>query len=97
MFLSIGVWPILMGATQWFQTKFNPPSPDPVQQRMFSLMPMIFTFMLSTMLGGAGDLLDLEQSADSDAAICGDAQAGRESGLARQSEGSADFLKRLAS
>jgi len=47
MFLSIGVWPILMGCTQWFQMKLNPPAPDPVQQRMFAFMPLIFTFMMA--------------------------------------------------
>jgi YidC/Oxa1 family membrane protein insertase len=46
-FLSIGAWPILMGATQWLQTKMNPAPADPVQARMFALMPLIFTAMLS--------------------------------------------------
>ena len=49
LFLSIGIWPILMGVTQWFQTKLNPPPADPVQQRMFAFMPLIFTFMLATL------------------------------------------------
>ena len=52
MFLSIGVWPILMGMTQWLQTKLNPPAADPIQQRMFSLMPLIFTFMLAGLPSG---------------------------------------------
>jgi YidC/Oxa1 family membrane protein insertase len=47
-FLSIGIWPILMGITQWVQTKLNPPAADPVQARMFSLMPVMFTFMFAT-------------------------------------------------
>ena len=51
-FLSIGAWPIMMGITQWVQTKLNPPAPDPVQQRMFSLMPIVFTFMFSTFASG---------------------------------------------
>jgi YidC/Oxa1 family membrane protein insertase len=51
-FLSIGAWPILMGFTQWMMTKLNPPAPDPVQQRMFSLMPIMFTFMFSTLPSG---------------------------------------------
>ncbi len=51
-FLSIGVWPILMGATQWFQTKLNPPAPDPVQQRMFTLMPLVFMFLLAGLPSG---------------------------------------------
>jgi YidC/Oxa1 family membrane protein insertase len=51
-FLNVGVWPILMGITQWVQTKLNPPAADPVQQRMFSLMPVIFTFMFSNFASG---------------------------------------------
>jgi YidC/Oxa1 family membrane protein insertase len=51
-FLSIGVWPIFMGITQWFQMKLNPPAPDPVQQRMFAFMPLIFTFMLASLPSG---------------------------------------------
>ncbi len=50
--LSIGVWPILMGMTQWVQTKLNPAPSDPVQARMFSLMPLIFTFMFATFPAG---------------------------------------------
>jgi YidC/Oxa1 family membrane protein insertase len=52
LFLSIGAWPIFMGFTQWFQMKLNPPSPDPVQQRMFAFMPLIFTFMLAGLPSG---------------------------------------------
>ena len=51
-FLSIGIWPIVMGATQWLQTKMNPAPSDPVQAKMFSLMPIIFTFMLATFPAG---------------------------------------------
>jgi len=51
-FLSIGVWPILYGITQWVQTKLNPPPPDPVQAKMFSFMPLIFTFMFATFPAG---------------------------------------------
>ena len=51
-FLSIGIWPILMGITQWVQTKLNPAPADPVQARMFSLMPIMFTFMFATFPAG---------------------------------------------
>ncbi len=47
-FVSIGAWPIIYGVTQWMQTKLNPPPPDPIQARMFALMPVIFTFMFAT-------------------------------------------------
>lgn len=50
--LHVGLWPILMGLTQWLQTKMNPAPADPVQQRMFAFMPLIFTFMLSAMPAG---------------------------------------------
>jgi YidC/Oxa1 family membrane protein insertase len=50
--LSIGVWPIIYGVTQWVQTKLNPPPPDPVQAKMFSFMPIIFTFMFATFPSG---------------------------------------------
>jgi YidC/Oxa1 family membrane protein insertase len=51
-FLSIGVWPILMGITQWIQTKLNPAPADPVQAKMFAFMPLIFTFMFATFPAG---------------------------------------------
>ena len=46
-FLMLGVFPILMGATMWLQTNLNPPPADPVQQKIFGFMPLIFTFMLT--------------------------------------------------
>jgi YidC/Oxa1 family membrane protein insertase len=51
-FLSIGIWPILMGITQWLQTKLNPAPADPVQARMFAFMPLIFAFMLGQFPAG---------------------------------------------
>ncbi|HTQ14637.1 MAG TPA: membrane protein insertase YidC [Rhizomicrobium sp.] len=45
--LHVGVWPIIMGMTQWVQTKLNPASADPVQASMMNWMPVIFTFMLA--------------------------------------------------
>jgi YidC/Oxa1 family membrane protein insertase len=51
-FLSIGIWPILMGMTQWVQTKLNPTPADPIQARMFAFMPLIFTFMFATFPAG---------------------------------------------
>jgi YidC/Oxa1 family membrane protein insertase len=46
-FLMLGVFPIIMGITMWLQTSLNPPPADPMQQRIFSFMPIIFTFMLA--------------------------------------------------
>jgi len=46
-YLALGIWPIVMGITMWFQFKLNPTPPDPTQQMIFGWMPLIFTFMLS--------------------------------------------------
>jgi YidC/Oxa1 family membrane protein insertase len=46
-FLHIGIWPILMGITQFLQTKLNPAPSDPAQAKMFAFMPVIMTFMLA--------------------------------------------------
>ena len=51
-FLSIGVWPLIMGFTMWLQMRLNPTPPDPVQARIFALMPIIFTFMLAPFSAG---------------------------------------------
>jgi len=50
--LHVGVWPLLMGLTQWVQTKMNPMPGDPVQARIFSLMPVMMTFMFTTFPAG---------------------------------------------
>ncbi len=46
-YLALGVWPIIMGITMWFQMKLNPAPPDPTQKMIFAWMPLIFTFMLA--------------------------------------------------
>jgi YidC/Oxa1 family membrane protein insertase len=51
-FLMLGVFPIIMGVTMWVQTSLNPPPADPVQQKIFSYMPIMFTFMLSGLPAG---------------------------------------------
>jgi YidC/Oxa1 family membrane protein insertase len=45
--LSLGVWPILMGITMFLQQKLNPAPPDPMQAKIFMLLPIIFTFTLA--------------------------------------------------
>ena len=45
--ISLGVWPILMGVTMYLQQKLNPAPPDPVQAKIFMLLPIIFTFTLA--------------------------------------------------
>jgi YidC/Oxa1 family membrane protein insertase len=51
-FLHIGIWPLIMGVTMFFQMKLNPPPPDPTQQMIFDWMPVIFTFMLGGFSAG---------------------------------------------
>lgn len=38
------ILPILMGATMFFQQRLNPAPPDPIQAKVFKMMPIIFTF-----------------------------------------------------
>ncbi|MGB0920051.1 MAG: membrane protein insertase YidC [Alphaproteobacteria bacterium] len=51
-FLAIGIWPLFMGASMFLQQKMNPPPPDPIQARMFMLMPIFFTFLLGSFPAG---------------------------------------------
>ena len=51
-YLHMPAWALIMGATMWFQTKLNPAPADPIQARMFSLMPIMFTFMFATFPAG---------------------------------------------
>jgi YidC/Oxa1 family membrane protein insertase len=48
----LGVWPIIMGVTMWAQMKLNPTPPDPIQQKVFSFLPIVFTFMLASFPAG---------------------------------------------
>ena len=50
--LMIGIWPLIMGVTMWVQMKLNPAPPDPVQQKIFSWMPVFFTFLLASFPAG---------------------------------------------
>jgi YidC/Oxa1 family membrane protein insertase len=50
--ISIGIWPIIMGLTMFLQQKMNPAPPDPVQAKIFMLLPIIFTFMLAPFPAG---------------------------------------------
>ncbi len=51
-FMSIGVWPLLMGITMWIQMKLNPQQGDPTQQMIFNWMPVVFTFLLASFPAG---------------------------------------------
>ncbi len=50
--LHIGIWPLLMGFTMWLQQKLNPQPTDPMQARMFTFLPLIFTYMLANFPAG---------------------------------------------
>ena len=51
-FLMIGIWPLIMGLTMWLQQKLNPSQPDPIQQKIFMMLPLVFTFMLAQFPSG---------------------------------------------
>ncbi|HYD44148.1 MAG TPA: membrane protein insertase YidC [Phenylobacterium sp.] len=50
--LGIGAWVLLYGFTMWLTTAMNPPAPDPMQQRIFQLMPIMFTFIMAPFAAG---------------------------------------------
>ena len=49
---SLGVLPILLGISMWFQQKLNPAPTDPAQAAIFAWMPWIFMFMLGSFASG---------------------------------------------
>lgn len=52
LFLMIGVWPLIMGLTMWVQMKLNPAPADPIQAKIFTYMPIVFTFVLAGFSAG---------------------------------------------
>jgi YidC/Oxa1 family membrane protein insertase len=46
-YLGLGICVLLYGFTMWLTTAMNPPAPDPMQQRIFQLMPILFTFIMA--------------------------------------------------
>ncbi len=51
-FLHIGAWPLIMGVTMFLQQKLNPQPPDPMQAKMFMILPVVFTVMLAPFAAG---------------------------------------------
>jgi len=51
-FLHIGIWPIIMGLSMFIQMRLNPMPGDPIQQKIFTWMPVFFTFILATFPAG---------------------------------------------
>ncbi|MCB9957101.1 MAG: membrane protein insertase YidC [Rhodospirillaceae bacterium] len=50
--LMIGVWPLIMGVTMFLQQRVNPAPADPVQQKIFMMLPIVFTFVLARFPAG---------------------------------------------
>ena len=50
--LQIGIWPLIMGASMVLQQRLNPSSGDPMQEKMFMIMPLVFTVMLASFPAG---------------------------------------------
>ncbi len=50
--INIGVWPIVMGVTMVLQHRLNPQPTDPLQAKIFTWMPVIFTFLLAQFPAG---------------------------------------------
>jgi YidC/Oxa1 family membrane protein insertase len=46
------ILPVLNGLAMWGQSKLNPPPPDPVQARIFQLMPIVFSVMFALFPAG---------------------------------------------
>ena len=50
--INLGIWPLLMGGSMYLQQKINPQPVDPMQAKIFLMMPIVFTFLLSTFPAG---------------------------------------------
>ena len=50
--LMIGAWPIIMGVTMFLQQKLNPQPPDPIQAKVFMILPFLFTYLLAAFPAG---------------------------------------------
>jgi YidC/Oxa1 family membrane protein insertase len=51
-YLAIGILPILLGITMWLQFKLNPAQMDPMQQKIFGIMPWVFMFIMAPFAAG---------------------------------------------
>ena len=51
-FLTIGIWPILMGLTMYIQQKLSPAPADKTQAKVMLLLPVIFTLMMGSFASG---------------------------------------------
>jgi YidC/Oxa1 family membrane protein insertase len=51
-FLTIGILPLLVGATQWLTMKLNPQPMDPAQAQVFSIMPWFMVIIFAPFAAG---------------------------------------------
>lgn len=51
-YLAIGILPILLGITMWLQFKLNPAQMDPMQQKVFGIMPWVFMVIMAPFAAG---------------------------------------------
>lgn len=49
---ALSVLAIFYGLTMWLQMSMSPQAPDPMQRRIFQLMPIVFTFIMATFPAG---------------------------------------------
>jgi len=50
--LGLSVLAIVYGLTMWLQMAMSPQAPDPMQRRIFQLMPIVFTFIMAVFPAG---------------------------------------------
>jgi len=50
--LAIGILPIMLGITMYLQFKLNPAQMDPMQQKIFGIMPWVFMFIMAPFAAG---------------------------------------------
>ncbi len=51
-FLALGAWPLIMGLSMFLQQKLNPQPADPMQAKIFLMMPVMFTIFLARFPAG---------------------------------------------
>lgn len=49
---ALSILAVFYGLTMWLQMAMNPPATDPIQRQIFTLMPIIFTFVMATFPAG---------------------------------------------
>ncbi|KAF0117870.1 MAG: preprotein translocase subunit YidC [Hyphomonadaceae bacterium] len=50
--LGIGAWPLMYGVSMWLLQKMQPTATDPVQARVFALMPWMFAVIFASFSSG---------------------------------------------